>query len=144
MKAVKILFVAAAFAAAGCTAKPSPETTVTCGATEGIFYTGNPGDPVAYIMVQKSVALSDPGLGGEVPANGIIATIISPVDTVQVCKGDCLDGSGTFKQELDVATDDIGILKYTAELDPSVPFTGDLLESFHALDACTTAVQVGP
>lgn len=144
MKSLHWLVLAgAAIVVAGCTGKPSPEADITCGNVASVSYGGVPGDPVAFFMVQKSITASDAGAGGSVPANGIVATVTSPVESVQICKGDCLDGSGSFSQEKDVVTDDDAILKYTLGLDPNGPFSGSITESFNALNQCQTEVTVG-
>lgn len=138
-----LVLASAAVVAAGCSGKPSPEAKITCGTFEGVSYNVPPGSPVGFILVQKSITATDDGAGGPVPANGIVATVMSPVDSVQICDGDCLDGTGGFSQEKDIETSDDAILSYTLGLDPNGPFTGFVTESFNALNQCFTDVTIG-
>lgn len=140
MKALTTLFLAGAvIASVGCSAKPSPEADISCTATEAVQYTGT---TTGFIMVQKSVQMSDPALGGAVPANGLIATVVSPVASIQICEGDCVDGSGDFAQDKDIETDIDGLLVYTLGLDPNGPFSGAIIESFNAISQCKTDVTL--
>ena len=139
MKSVQKLLVVGALAAlaSGCSGKASPEAAITCGSSATVTTFVN-----NLAMVQKTIQADDPGLGGPVPANGITATVISPTSAVQICEGDCLDGSGSFKQEQDVAVDDNGIFLYTIGIDPAQPFSGDVIEVFSAVDSCFTTVTI--
>ena len=138
MKPVKILLVGLLGAtAAACSGKASPEVDITCSGGTFSTFVNN------LAMVQKTVSASDAAAGGAVPANGITATVISPVASVQICPDDCLDGSGSFKQEQEVDTDDFGVFQYTIGIDPLVPFEGDIIEIFNAISApCTTTVTI--
>ena len=138
-----LVLASAAVAVAGCSGQPSPEAKISCGTVDSVAYVATSGAPIAFYMVQKSITATDDGAGGPVPANGIVATVISPVASVQICKGDCLDGNGSFGQEKDVTTDDNAILKYTLQLDPDGPFTGSVTESFNAVSQCETDVTIG-
>lgn len=138
MKAVVALMVAGALAAlSGCSGKASPEARITCDSVDGVTtFTNN------LAMIQKTVTSFDAGLGGEVPANGITATVISPVDSIQICEHDCLDGSGNFDTEQEVSVDDNGIFLYTIGVDPAFPFDGEILEVFSATDTCSTNITI--
>lgn len=139
MKSVQKLLLVGTLAAlaSGCSGKASPEASITCSGSAGTTSFVN-----NLAMVQKTIQANDPGLGGDVPANGITATVISPTSAVQICEGDCLDGSGSFKQEQEVAVDDNGIFLYTVGIDPAQPFTGDIIEVFSAVDSCFTTITI--
>lgn len=142
MKAVLCSIVVSAALLTGCSGKPSPEAEVTCLASDEVSYSQTLGGPPAFILVSKPVAANDPGSGGAVPANGIVATVTSPVENIQICKGDCTDGSGSFETEKDVETNDDALLQYTLGLDPSSSVSVTIIESFNALSSCTTDVTI--
>lgn len=129
-----------AIVAMGCSGKPSPEAQIQCGTVDGVSYIGA---DVGFFLIQKAITATDDGAGGPVPANGIVATVMSPVASVQICEGDCLDGTGGFSQEQDVTTSDDAILTYTLGLDPTAgSYEGVVTESFNALSQCQTDVSV--
>lgn len=126
----------------GCSGKPSPETEITCNNSPQVSYTQTEGGAPGFFLVSKNVSASDPGAGGQVPANGITATVTSPVANVQICVGDCTDGSGSFGTEKDVDTNDDAQLQYTLGLDPSAPVSIEVVEAFNAISSCTTSVSI--
>lgn len=149
MKAVHGLFLVPAvfaLAAVGC-GKASPEAQLECVNTVDVEFTpgvtGTGGTLAAgFFLVQKSITMTDPGLGGDVPANGVIATVLSPVDFIQICEGDCLDGDGDFAQEQEVTTDENAILSYTLGLAPVSNFEGTIVETFNPQSRCETNVSM--
>lgn len=126
-----------------CGGAPSPRTLVSCANTVEVTYPAGPGSPVAFFQVQKVITVVDDAAAGATPANGLVAKVYSPVTSVQICDGDCLDGTGGFDTTQEVITNPDGILIYTLGLDPAFPFSGDILETFNATSQCTTSVTVG-
>ena len=130
--------------AAGCDGKASPETGVTC--TNDVTI-GAPAGQTSLFLVTKGVEMNDEGAAGPVPANGILVTIISPIDEIQACEGDC-DAGDSFDQEQDVVTNEFGLLQYTIGIDAvglsatSGVSSFDIVESFNSVSQCNTTVNI--
>ena len=130
-------------AVAGCSARPSPEASVTCSEATTLTFSGAAGSTTDFV-VSKGVLMNDQGLGGAVPANGIEVDIISPSGSVTVCPGECAgDAASEFDESIVIVTDDNAVLKYTARLSADGgSFTGSISEVFNALSSCSTAVSI--
>ena len=142
MKALHVLFAVPAvlgLLSVGC-GKASPEAQLDCVNSADVTVVGS----AQTIVVQKGVTKNDPGLGGAVPANGVIADVMSPVDFVLICEGNCTDGDGSFDQTQEVTTDDNGFLIYTLGFLPTAVFEGEILESFNPSSQCVTTVSYTP
>lgn len=142
MKAALCSIVVSAALLAGCSGKPSPEAEITCETADEVTYSQTLNGPPGFFLVSKAVSAQDPGAGGPVPANGITATVTSPIEQIQICKGDCTDGSGNFDTSKDVETNEDAILQYTLGLNPSANADVTVLESFNALSQCDTQVTI--
>lgn len=139
MKAVQklVLAVGAVAFVSGCSGKASPEVDITCSTSSNdqAFET--------FLMIQKLVSAADSAIGGVVPANGITATVISPTSAIEICPGDCLDGNGSFRGEQEVTTDDFGVFLYTVGItDPTVEFSGDIIEVFSSTNTCFSQIDL--
>lgn len=143
MKARLVLVLILAGASfAGC-GRASPSVTVSCVNDPNVTVQGG-GGASAFFLVRKGVVMDEPGAGAA-PANGITADVLSPVEFIQICAGDCIDGGGNFGQTKEVTTDENGFLTYTLGfISPPAMYQGDVIEAFNPQSQCSTRVNYTP
>ena len=126
---------------AGCD-RASPEGNVVCGNVDALaagFVEGDTG-AVRLFLVVKTVEIDDPGAGSTMALNGASVRLVTTFETIGVCEGDCLDGTGDFGTSKTVETDENGILLYTVGAAYG-SYTGDVTEIFSSTGSCNTEVS---